>query len=75
MSKKINAGVVHDMRKRIVEAHRQIELAIRPIYHGDTTDKKIQKKLIKASEAIAMLDALLIEKIRQEKFVSPKTKR
>ncbi len=75
MSKKINAGTVYDMRKHILEAHRQMELAHRPIYHGGTTDKKIQKKLLKASETIATLEALLTEKIRQEKFISPKTKR
>ena len=75
MSKKLNAGVVTNMRKHILEGDRQVELAIRPIYHGGTTDKKIEKKLLKASELLATVDALLLTKMNHENFVSPKTKR
>jgi len=75
MSKKINAGAVQTMRKHIIEAHTQIKRAIVPIYHGGTTDKKVEKKLLKISELLATVDALILEKTYNENFISPKTKR
>lgn len=75
MAKRLSAGIVSNVRKHVLEAHRQTRLAIQPIYHGGKTDKKIEKKLAKVAELLSEVDALILSKMDYERLASPKTKR